>query len=106
VGKFDLVLSNPPYIAAREIASLADEVAAYDPRLALDGGPDGLEAYRRIAARARHGLAEDGKLLVEIGPAQSEAVAGIFAAAGLTCDRTGGIRLDLAGRPRVLVAGR
>ena len=106
VGKFDLVLSNPPYIAAREIASLADEVAAYDPRLALDGGPDGFEAYRRIAAPARRGLAEDGKLLVEIGPAQSEAVTEIFAAAGLTCDQTGGVRLDLAGRPRVLVAGR
>ena len=106
VGKVDLVLSNPPYIAAREIASLADEVAAYDPRLALDGGPDGFEAYRRIAAPARRGLAEDGKLLVEIGPAQSEAVTEIFAAAGLTCDQTGGVRLDLAGRPRVLVAGR
>ena len=105
-GNFDLILSNPPYIAAREIASLADEVAAYDPRLALDGGPDGLEAYRRIAARAPHGLAEDGRLLVEIGPAQSEAVAEIFAAAGLRRDEAGGVRLDLAGRPRVLVARR
>jgi len=104
-GKFDLVLSNPPYIAACEIASLTDEVAAYDPRLALDGGADGLEAYRRIAARACHVLAEDGKLLIEIGPAQGEAVAEIFAAAGLKCDDTGGVRRDLAGRPRVLVAG-
>ena len=105
-GNFDLILSNPPYIAAREIASLADEVAAYDPRLALDGGPDGLEAYRGIAARAPHVLAEDGRLLVEIGPAQSEAVAEIFAAAGLRRDEAGGVRLDLAGRPRVLVARR
>jgi len=105
-GNFDLILSNPPYIAAGEIASLADEVAAYDPRLALDGGPDGLEAYRRIAARAPHVLAEDGRLLVEIGPAQSEAVAEIFAAAGLRRDEAGGVRLDLAGRPRVLVSRR
>ncbi len=105
-GQFDLVLSNPPYIATREIAELADEVAAYDPRRALDGGADGLEAYRRIAAPARHSLAEDGRLLVEIGPAQSEAVAEIFAAAGLRRDETGGVRLDLAGRPRVLVSRR
>src|SRR5262245_41521926 len=48
-GKFDLILSNPPYLATGEIAALAEEVAAHDPRLALDGGPDGLEAYRRIA---------------------------------------------------------
>ncbi len=105
-GNFDLILSNPPYIAAGEIASLADEVAAYDPRLALDGGPDGLEAYRGIAARACHVLAEDGRLLVEIGPAQSDAVAEIFAAAGLRRDETGGVRPDLAGRPRVLVSRR
>jgi release factor glutamine methyltransferase len=104
-GPFDLVLSNPPYIATGEIVSLADEVGAYDPRLALDGGADGLEAYRRIAARARHVLADDGRLLVEIGPSQGEAVTEIFAAAGLDCDQTGGVRLDLAGRPRVLVAG-
>jgi release factor glutamine methyltransferase len=105
-GQFDLVVSNPPYIATREIAGLADEVAAYDPRLALDGGADGLEAYRCIAASTRHCLAEDGRLLVEIGPAQSKAVAEIFAAAGLKCDEAGAVRPDLAGRPRVLVAGR
>jgi release factor glutamine methyltransferase len=104
-GKFDLVLSNPPYIAVGEIAGLADEVAAYDPRLALDGGADGLEAYRRIAARASHVLAEDGRLLVEIGPAQAEAVAEILAAVGFNCDDAGGVRRDLAGRPRVLVTG-
>ncbi len=105
VGAFDLVLSNPPYLAAGEIPGLANEVAAFDPRLALDGGADGLEAYRRIAARSRHVLAEGGRLLVEIGPAQGEAVAEIFAAAGLKCDDRGGVRRDLAGRPRVLVAG-
>ena len=66
-GKFDLILSNPPYLASGEIAALADEVAAFDPILALDGGPDGLDAYRRIAARAGDVLAEDGSE-AEIGP--------------------------------------
>lgn len=105
-GKFDLILSNPPYLAASEIAGLAADVAAYDPRLALDGGPDGLDSYRRIAARAREVLAGDGRLLVEIGPAQAEAVAAIFAGAGLRPDETGNLKLDLAGRPRVVVARR
>lgn len=104
-GKFDLILSNPPYLASREIAALADEVAAYDPILALDGGPDGLDAYRRIAARAGDILAEGGRLLVEIGAAQAEAVAGIFCAAGLKLDGPEAVRQDLAGRPRVVVAG-
>ena len=103
-GKFDLILSNPPYVASGEIAALEDDVAAYDPILALDGGPDGLDAYRRIAARAGEVLAEDGRLLVEIGATQAEAVAGIFHAAGLRLDGPAGIRQDLAGRPRVVVA--
>jgi len=103
-GTFDLVLSNPPYLAAAEITGLAEEVAAYDPRLALDGGPDGLAAYRRIAARACEVLAEDGRLLVEIGPGQSGAVAAILEEAGLRPDASGSIRRDLAGRPRVAVA--
>jgi release factor glutamine methyltransferase len=103
-GKFDLILSNPPYLAEGEIAGLAKEVAAHDPRLALDGGPEGLEAYRRIAERARDMLTKDGRLLVEIGPGQGEDVAAIFARAGLTPERGNG-RRDLAGRPRVVVAG-
>ncbi len=103
-GKFDLILSNPPYLAASEIAGLAKDVADYDPHLALDGGSDGLEAYRRIAMRARDALAKDGRLLVEIGPEQGEAVAATFARAGLTPERGEG-RRDLAGRPRVIVAG-
>ncbi|MGD9502842.1 MAG: peptide chain release factor N(5)-glutamine methyltransferase [Methyloceanibacter sp.] len=104
-GKFDLVLSNPPYIAAGAIAGLAEEVRAHDPRLALDGGPDGLDAYRRIAARAREVLAPDGRLVVEIGAGQGEDVAAILAEAGLTPEAGGGLP-DLAGRPRVVVAGR
>jgi release factor glutamine methyltransferase len=104
-GKFDLILSNPPYLASGEIETLADEVAAYDPILALDGGPDGLAAYRHIAAGAGEVLAEDGRLFVEIGAAQAEAVAGIVRAAGLRLDPDEGVRPDFAGRPRVVVAG-
>jgi release factor glutamine methyltransferase len=103
-GKFDLILSNPPYLAAGEIAGLAKEVAGHDPRLALDGGRDGLEAYRRIATRTRGALTNDGRLLVEIGPGQGEDVAAIFASAGLKPESGEG-RRDLAGRPRVIVAG-
>lgn len=101
-GQFDLILSNPPYLASAEIAELAAEVSAYDPHPALDGGQDGLAAYRRIAKGARQALAKQGKLLVEIGAGQAEAVKEIFAAAGLEFVR---LCHDLAGRPRVVVAG-
>jgi release factor glutamine methyltransferase len=101
-GRFDLILANPPYLAAGEIAGLSPEVSAYDPHLALDGGPDGLDAYRRIAAGAPRRLAEQGSLIVEIGPTQAGAVAEIFAAAGLEFKR---LCHDLGGRPRVIVAG-
>jgi release factor glutamine methyltransferase len=105
-GSFDLILSNPPYIASGEIAGLAEEVAGHDPKLALDGGPDGLDAYRRIAAHAGAVLAANGRLLVEIGAGQAEAVAHILEAAGFRLDAAQGIRPDLAGRPRVVVSGR
>jgi release factor glutamine methyltransferase len=104
-GKFELILSNPPYIPSAEIAGLAEEVARHDPRLALDGGADGLDAYRRIAAGAPQALAPNGKVLVEIGAGQAEAVAEIFAKAGLTLDGDTAIRRDLAGRARLVVAG-
>jgi len=104
-GKFDLVLSNPPYLASGEISGLAPEVAAYDPMLALDGGPDGLDAYRRIAAGAPAVLAEGGRLLVEIGAGQAAQVSDIFCAAGLKLDPSQAISRDLAGRPRVVACG-
>jgi release factor glutamine methyltransferase len=104
-GKYDLVLSNPPYIASREIEALAEDVALYDPMLALDGGPDGLKAYRRIATRAGQVLAEGGTLLVEIGAGQAEAVTAIFEASGFRLDENEPVRPDLAGRPRVVVVG-
>lgn len=101
-GSFDLILSNPPYLASAEIAGLAADVSAYDPHLALDGGPDGLDAYRQIATRAAEMLTEAGRLLLEIGPTQADAVANILRDAGLKPE---GVTHDLAGRPRVIVAG-
>ena len=103
-GKFDLILSNPPYIASAEIAALAEEVAGHDPRAALDGGPDGLDAYRRIAASVGRVLAPSGKILVEIGRDQAAAVAGIFTKAGPKAHGAAAIGRDLAGRPRVVIA--
>jgi release factor glutamine methyltransferase len=104
-GRFDLIVSNPPYIASAEIAELAPEVAAHDPRLALDGGPDGLDAYRRIAQEALGALRPGGCFLVEIGAAQGETVPALLSAAGLEV-WDDGIRRDLAGRPRCVLAGR
>lgn len=104
-GEFDLILANPPYLAASEIALLSREVAEFDPRLALDGGPDGLDAYRRITARAGQVLAPGGRILVEIGATQADDVAEILRGAGLRLDEAIGIRPDLAGRPRSVMAG-
>jgi release factor glutamine methyltransferase len=102
-GPFDIVVSNPPYIARGEIAALAPEVRDYDPRIALDGGEDGLVAYRAIAAEAQRLLAAGGRLFVELGAGQEAAVRALFTNAGLT---VGTARKDLAGNSRVLGAGR
>lgn len=103
-GEFDLVLSNPPYIASADIGALAPEVARHDPRRALDGGEDGLDAYRRIAREALRVLAPQGHILLEIGAAQAEPVAKLLAESGFPAKKIG-LRADLAGRQRVLVAG-
>ena len=102
-GRYDLIVSNPPYIASAEIEALSPEVARHDPRAALDGGADGLDAYRRIAARAERFLAPDGVLLVEIGSTQAGSVAELFRAAGLIV-ADDGVLTDLAGRPRCVCA--
>jgi release factor glutamine methyltransferase len=101
-GQFDLVVSNPPYIARGDIASLAPEVRDYDPIMALDGGDDGLAAYRSISADAKRLLAQGGRLFVELGAGQEPAVRELFTNAGLA---VGVARNDLAGTPRVLGAG-
>lgn len=103
-GQFDLIVCNPPYIASGEIDGLAPEVARHDPRLALDGGEDGLDAYRQIARDAAKVLAPGGRILLEIGATQAEAVTGLLGESGLHAGKIG-VRRDLAGRPRVLVAG-
>lgn len=102
-GTFDLILANPPYIASGDIPGLAREVRDHDPRLALDGGVDGLDAYRRIAARAAKFLRPNGAILVEIGMTQADKVGDLFHAGGLGVDdrRVGH---DLSGRPRVVCA--
>jgi release factor glutamine methyltransferase len=102
-GGADLVVANPPYIPTDEIARLAPEVRDFDPRGALDGGPDGLGAYRVIAADAGRLLAPGGHLVMEIGAGQAEATSALAAAAGL-----GSIAVapDLAGIDRVVSACR
>lgn len=82
-GPFQLIVSNPPYIASRELAALAPDVRDFDPRRALDGGSDGLHFYRAIAASAPALLARGGVLVVEVGLGQAQAVSALFAGAGL-----------------------
>lgn len=77
-GVFDLIVANPPYIPSAELSALASEVRDYEPRLALDGGEDGLDFYRRIAAEYDGYLAEGGALMLEVGAGQAEAVSAMF----------------------------
>ena len=100
-GPFDLVVSNPPYIEAGDIGGLMPEVARFEPLLALDGGTDGLAAYRVLAASLGGLMAPGGIVLFEVGEGQAAAVAGLLAAAGLT---PGIPRKDLGGVERVVPA--
>jgi release factor glutamine methyltransferase len=102
-GGFDLVVANPPYIAEREWPRLDPEVRNHDPKLALDGGVDGLAAYRRIAADARRLIAPGAHIIVELGAGMAESVAAVFAAAGLVIRAA---RPDFQGVPRALIARR
>jgi release factor glutamine methyltransferase len=99
--RFDLIVSNPPYIETATIETLMIEVKAHDPRLALDGGPDGLAPYRIIAAAAASHLKPEGTILFEIGSEQGRAVVDILAQAGF--DRVEVAR-DLAGLDRMVQA--
>jgi release factor glutamine methyltransferase len=99
-GPFDLLVSNPPYVARGDIAALQPEVRDFDPRRALDGGPEGLAGYRAIGSQVRRLLAADGVLVLELGCGQLAAVRAIFAAAGLA---PVGERHDLSGVIRALV---
>jgi release factor glutamine methyltransferase len=102
-GRFDLIVSNPPYIRTGEIAALATEVRDHDPRRALDGGSDGFDAYRTLIPQAVGLLAPGGVLAVEVGHDQSKGVEQLMTAAGLTLPKPP--KADLAGLPRA-VAGR
>jgi release factor glutamine methyltransferase len=100
-ARFTLMVANPPYIPSADLAALEPEVRDHDPRLALDGGPDGLEFLRRLAARGREFLRADGCLMAELGEGQSEAVAALFAERGWAVEA---IWPDDTARPRILVA--
>lgn len=99
--RFDLIVSNPPYIAEAEIAGLAPEVRDWEPRGALTPGGDGLGAYRAIAAGAGARLMAGGRLVLEIGAGQAAAVCALLEAQGFTGPE---VRRDLDGRDRVIVA--
>ncbi len=99
-GTFDLILSNPPYIAADEMAGLSPDVRDWEPALALTDGADGLTAYRVIAAGAARHLTPGGHVAVEIGPTQAQAVSAMFAQQGAQVQ----VIRDLDGRDRVVLA--
>ncbi len=102
-GPFDLIVSNPPYIRSVDIAGLATEVRNFDPHGALDGGRDGLDAYRTLVPQAARLLAPQGALVVEVGQGQHDDVRGLMIAAGLAAE--GPAKADLAGIRRA-VSGR
>ncbi|MBF9196029.1 peptide chain release factor N(5)-glutamine methyltransferase [Microvirga terrestris] len=102
-GPFDLIVSNPPYIASGVIPGLDAEVREHDPRLALDGGPDGLEPYRVLLAEAERLLVPGGLLAVEIGYDQAEALSSLAGLHGLEILR---IAHDLSGNPRCVAMKR
>jgi release factor glutamine methyltransferase len=99
-GPVDVILANPPYISSAAIDDLAPEVARYEPRRALDGGPDGLDAYRLLAPAVRRLLRPGGIGLVEIGERQAGAVTALMERAGLAVEE---VRQDLAGIERCVV---
>lgn len=100
----DLIVSNPPYIRSSEIDALATEVRDHDPRAALDGGPDGLEAYRALIPQAARLLAPGGALVVESGKGQSGPIAALMSAAGLVPQGAG--KADLAGILRAVAGAK
>jgi len=99
-GRFHAIVANPPYIRSNDIETLPREVREHDPRQALDGGADGLDAYRRIARGAAAHLEPDGVIAVEIGWDQARDVAGLFLADGLSLVE---LARDLAGHDRALM---
>jgi release factor glutamine methyltransferase len=101
LGRFDLIVSNPPYVREGDLADLQPEIGCYEPHIALAGGADGPEFYRRITHDAPGCLAPGGALMVEIGAGEAPAVAALFRAAGLARVR---LMNDLGGNPRVIAS--
>ena len=101
--RFDLIVSNPPYIPAAEIPTLQEEVRNFDPHSALDGGADGLDFYRLLAGESPNYLAPGGKLMAEFGDGQQDRLGAIFTTSGWQVEA---ILNDLTDRPRILVANR
>ena len=99
IGQFDLIVSNPPYIVSAELENLEPEVVRFDPRLALDGGADGLDAYREILAGAREYLVPNGCVVLEIGYDQRQLVSELAVASGWKVKQSAE---DLAGQDRAL----
>lgn len=99
--QFDLIVSNPPYIPSDEIPYLSPEVRDYDPRIALDGGTDGLKFFRLLAENAGPFLRSSGRIMVEIGDGQSNSICKIFEGHGWAVDS---MQKDLSGTPRFLIA--
>mgnify|MGYP006420915641 CR=1 FL=1 len=100
-GSFDVIVSNPPYLTEAELAEAVPEVARWDPRAALDGGADGLAAYRRILPQCHKRVARDGLVVLEVGRGQADAVSWLAGAHGFTLSDRG---VDLAGIERCVVA--
>ncbi len=98
---FDLIISNPPYIPSAEIATLQPEVRDFDPRAALDGGTDGLDFYRKLAAEAKQFLKPGGKIMLEFGDGQADAIRTIFEAEKWIVEA---VKEDYSHRARILIA--
>lgn len=99
-SEFDLIVTNPPYIPAAEVETLDPEVRLHDPRLALVGGEDGLECYRRLATEGLAWLKPGGWLMSEFGDGQAPALTELFGKAGWVVE---GVEKDLSGRDRILI---
>lgn len=99
-GEFDVVFVNPPYISSAELPLLQPDVVRFEPHIALDGGPDGCNAYRSIAAGLPRVLSSGARVFIEAGQGQATVIRHIFASAGLTHE---GTVCDLAGIPRCVI---
>ncbi len=103
LGRFDIVVANPPYVCESEMARLEPEIRDFEPRVALDGGPDGLNFYRRIAAGLGDHLFDSGAVILEVGKGQAAAVAAMLQAAGCV---DVSVSNDLSGIPRAVFGNR